>query len=396
MPKLRFKGFSDFWKKTKLEILANRFDSQRIPIAEGQRIAGTTPYYGANGIQGFVEGFTHDGEFILVAEDGANDLVHYPIQLVKGKVWVNNHAHVIQAKKDKIINIFLGYSLAKTDFQPFLVGGGRAKLNSDALMKMEIFYTPNLFEQEQIGSFLSAIDRLIEKQKYKIEQFKTMKDEHIQKLFPRDGQFSPDMRIKSFSEKWIELKLSKLFGVVRNAFVGVATPFYVEKFVNGHFYLESNNIKDGKINRKTEVYINEHFYAKHKEKSLHENDIVMVQSGHVGHTAVITSDLDGSLAHALIMFQQPTKNIDSNFLNYQFQSKRSQKRLIKLTIGNTIKHLLASDLKEFPVLVPTTILEQKKIGNLLLKFDKLIEKEEALLNKYDQFKKSYLQRIFAD
>ncbi|MGH2143920.1 restriction endonuclease subunit S, partial [Enterococcus faecalis] len=78
---------------------ANRYDNLRVPITASKRISGNTPYYGANGIQDFVEGYTHDGEFILVAEDGANDLKDYPVQYVNGKVWVNNHAHVLQAKQ---------------------------------------------------------------------------------------------------------------------------------------------------------------------------------------------------------------------------------------------------------------------------------------------------------
>ena len=75
------------------------------------RVAGTTPYYGANGIQDYVDGYTHDGEFILVAEDGANDLKNYPVKCVKGRIWVNNHAHVLQGKYDCADNQFLALVL---------------------------------------------------------------------------------------------------------------------------------------------------------------------------------------------------------------------------------------------------------------------------------------------
>lgn len=53
--------------------IANRNDNLRILIVANLRVPGTTPYYGANGIQDYVEGYTHDGEFVLVVEDGAND-----------------------------------------------------------------------------------------------------------------------------------------------------------------------------------------------------------------------------------------------------------------------------------------------------------------------------------
>ena len=80
VPELRFAGFADDWEERKLSDIVDRFDNLRVPITASDRKPGDTPYYGANGIQDYVEGFTHNGEFILVAEDGANDLKNYPVQ----------------------------------------------------------------------------------------------------------------------------------------------------------------------------------------------------------------------------------------------------------------------------------------------------------------------------
>ena len=105
VPEIRFKGFDGPWKKRQIVNVAERLDNLRIPVSENMRKKGTVPYYGANGIQDYVEGYTHDGENVLVAEDGANDLKNYPVRCVKGKIWVNNHAHVLQGKlPQKIIN----------------------------------------------------------------------------------------------------------------------------------------------------------------------------------------------------------------------------------------------------------------------------------------------------
>lgn len=85
------------WEQRKVNEIANRYDKLRVPVASSQRVEGTTPYYGANGIQDYVDGYTHEGEFILVAEDGANDLKNYPVQYVNGRILANNHAHVLQS-----------------------------------------------------------------------------------------------------------------------------------------------------------------------------------------------------------------------------------------------------------------------------------------------------------
>ena len=150
--------------------------------------------------------------------------------------------------------------------------------------------------------------------------------------------------------------------------MGTATPYYVEE---GHFYLESNNVKDGQINRNAEIFINEEFYQKQKDKWLRTGDLVMVQSGHVGHTAVIPEELDNTAAHALIMFREPIEKTDPYFLNYQFQTPFSKKKLESITTGNTIKHILASEMQEYTVLIPETD-EQKKIGDYFKKIDTLI------------------------
>ena len=183
-PEIRFKGFSGKWEEKSLEEIVDRYDNLRIPISASNRIAGDTPYYGANGIQDYVQGFTHDGEFILVAEDGANDLKNYPVQYVNGKIWVNNHAHVLQAKKDISSNKFLKYSISKINIEPFLVGGGRAKLNANIMMKINI-YVPllELQEQEKIGNYFQKLDSQIDLQQKELEKLKNIKKASLAKMF---------------------------------------------------------------------------------------------------------------------------------------------------------------------------------------------------------------------
>lgn len=182
VPEIRFEGFTDAWEQRTVSELADRYDNLRVPITASDRVAGSTPYYGANGIQDYVEGFTHDGEFILVAEDGANDLRNYPIQYVNGKVWVNNHAHVLQAKSEIADNKFLMNAMKHTNIEPYLVGGGRAKLNADVMMKIS-FRVPELAEQKQIGLFFANLDHLITLQQRELSPLKKLKKLLLQQMF---------------------------------------------------------------------------------------------------------------------------------------------------------------------------------------------------------------------
>ena len=148
------------WEQRKLGEVADRYDNMRVPITAADRVSGSTPYYGANGIQDFVEGYTHQGEFVLIAEDGASDLDNYPTICVNGTIWVNNHAHVIQGKSRIASNHYITWCLKQCDIKPLLTGGTRAKLNAEVLMNLE-FNLPSYGEQCQIGGFFNQLDNLI-------------------------------------------------------------------------------------------------------------------------------------------------------------------------------------------------------------------------------------------
>ena len=183
VPEIRFPGFTDPWEQRKVQDVADRLDNLRIPVAANLRVHGTTPYYGANGIQDYVEGFTHDGEFVLVAEDGANDLKNYPVKCVNGRIWVNNHAHVLQGKAGIADNSFLAFAISQSDIESLLVGGSRAKLNAETLMSIE-FKLPCLQEQYRIGEYLTQLDNLITLHQRKCDKYKSIKAGLIRKLFP--------------------------------------------------------------------------------------------------------------------------------------------------------------------------------------------------------------------
>ncbi len=180
--KKRLPGFDEEWDTKDVISVANRLDNLRIPVAENMRIKGLTPYYGANGIQDYVKGYTHKGEFVLIAEDGANNLKDYPIRFVKGEIWVNNHAHVLQAKKDVITNLFLSYILKTIDFESNIVGSGRAKLNSETLMNLELRMPNDVLEQDAIANVLLTMDNEIESLEEERDKYIQLKEGMMQKL----------------------------------------------------------------------------------------------------------------------------------------------------------------------------------------------------------------------
>ncbi|CAI2580395.1 hypothetical protein AKUH4B410M_04820 [Apilactobacillus kunkeei] len=182
VPKLRFSRFSGEWKKKNISEITTRLDNKRVPVKEQDRVSGNVPYYGANGIQGYVEGFTHTGNNILIAEDGASDVNNYPVIFTKGNIWVNNHAHVLQSKDDKSDSSFMSFALKLIRYSKYLTGNGRYKLNADVLMKINLL-VPSIEEQQKISEFLSNIDKMINNQSKKIDALKQQKKAYLQKMF---------------------------------------------------------------------------------------------------------------------------------------------------------------------------------------------------------------------
>ncbi|ABN64007.1 restriction endonuclease subunit S [Shewanella baltica] len=155
----------------------------------------------------------------------------------------------------------------------------------------------------------------------------------------------------------------------------------------------SDGIRPEQINRKTEIFINDEFYHKQSDKWLREGDIVMVQSGHVGHTAVIPPELNNIAAHALIMFTDPKEEVSPYFLNFQFQTENIKTKLSEITTGNTIKHILSSEMKDFEMFF-TDFEEQTAIGNTFQKLDSLINQHQQKHDKLSNIKKAMLEKMF--
>lgn len=150
-------------QEVKLCDIVECLDSQRIPINSSERAKrkGIYPYYGANGIQDYIDQYIFDGEFVLLAEDGGHfdDFNENAIaQYVRGKIWVNNHAHILQTNKCNIK--FLYYMLEHKDIRSYINGTSRSKLNQEDMMQISISL-PSETIQTKIVTLLSGIDNNI-------------------------------------------------------------------------------------------------------------------------------------------------------------------------------------------------------------------------------------------
>jgi len=118
------------WKLGTFGEAITNFDSNRIPLSGEEREYGIYPYYGATSIMEYVENYIFDGTYVLLGEDGsvAKEDGKPFVQYVSGKIWVNNHAHVLQGRNG-FSTEYLKVFLDQIYIMPFVTGAVQPKLN---------------------------------------------------------------------------------------------------------------------------------------------------------------------------------------------------------------------------------------------------------------------------
>lgn len=145
-------GLPNGWCWTTLEAITHNHDGQRVPIKSEDRDkrSGRFPYYGASGIIDDIDDYLFNGEYLLIAEDGANLLSRStPIAFrASGQFWVNNHAHVVRTKAN-IPLAYLEYLLNSTNLRFYVTGTAQPKLNQLNMNRIAVPLAP-LNEQVRI------------------------------------------------------------------------------------------------------------------------------------------------------------------------------------------------------------------------------------------------------
>ena len=163
-------------------------------------------------------------------------------------------------------------------------------------------------------------------------------------------------------------RLDELFPFIRNGFVGTIKSFFTNE-IDGIRYLEGTNIHDGVISDNEILYVTKEFHEKHIKNQLKADDILMVQSGHIGECAVVGKKYEGANCHALIIMSNGGECL-SKYYVYYFHTLKGFKSLTPAITGGTIKHVLAGKVGKIKVPVPPLEV-QKRIVDILDRFDTL-------------------------
>lgn len=150
------------WQVSSIGSVTRNYDSKRVPLSQNERdtMKGGIPYYGATGIMDYVNRHIFDGQYVLIAEDGSvMDAKGNPIvQMIWGKTWVNNHAHVLQGCNG-YSNELLYLLLQHIPVVKIMTGSIQKKINQDNLNSYKIPQIPDPISQ----AFYEIVKPMFEK-----------------------------------------------------------------------------------------------------------------------------------------------------------------------------------------------------------------------------------------
>jgi type I restriction enzyme S subunit len=372
------------WQRKQLGVLCDILDSQRKPITKRDRKAGKYPYYGATGIVDYVHDFIFDEPLVLVGEDGAKwESGENTAFAVEGKIWVNNHAHVLRPHRAKLIDNWLVYHLNHSDLTEFVSGLTVPKLNQGNLREIPVPLPP-LPEQHRIVGILDEAFEGIATAKANAEKnlqnARALFASHLQNVFSQRGK------------GWVEKPLGDVCEVKDGTH---DSPKYVADGIP--FVTQKNIREEGLSFAKTKFISEEDHEDFYRRSNVAHGDILISMIGaNRGMACVVDDDRTFSIKNVGLVKQNEA--INQQFLLYFLKSPQAAGYVQAATKGGAQEFVGLTELRKFPVPVPP-LKCQKTLADT---FQALREETQRLESIYqrklaalDELKKSLLDQAFS-
>ena len=406
-PQLRFKGFTDPWEQRKLGKMGYTFTG----------LSGKTKEDFGHGNAKFVTYMNvfsspvSNSEMVENVEvDSKQHQVEYgdvffttssetPQEVGMSSVWLETAENIYlnsfcfgyhpMVEFDPYYLAFMLRSpVIRKKFMLLAQGISRYNISKNKVMEM-LVPVPEIVEQQKIGSFFKQLDDTITLHQRKLAKLKELKQGYLQKMFPKNGSKFPQLRFAGFADAWEQRKLSDL----------------AERVTRKNKNNESNrpltiSAQDGLVDQ------NDFF-----DKQIASRDVsgyFLVNNGEFAYNKSYSNGypwgaikrLDkydmGVLSTLYIIFR-PT-NVSSQFLVAYYDTTRWYKEVSKNAAEGARNHgllnIAPTDFFSTALVIPNSIEEQQKIGSFFKQLDDTITLHQRKLEKLQELKKGYLQKMF--
>ena len=393
VPKLRFKGYNDEWKRVKTEEIFENISIKNNPLLPVLAVTqdkgvilrescGINIKYENKSLKSYK--IVKPGNFIISLRSFQGGLEYSELE------GIVSPAYTILNNKQNISYDFFKYYFKTYNFIKSLniaVEGIRdgKQISYNSFKDIKIAF-PSLSEQEKIASFLILVDKKIEKQKELVELLKKYKRGLLSAMFSQKLRFKDDKG--NDYPAWEEKTLGE---VTDNISYGLNA---ASKDYDG----ENKYIRITDIDETTGKYNNSNIVSPDcvlsDEYKLKINDLLFARTGASTGKTYLYNENDGKMYFAgfLIKFSIK-KEYCSNFLFYITQTYNYKKWVLIMSVRSGQPGINAKEYSKYKFLCPAYS-EQVKISNIILKIDNIIEKANIILESYNAYKKGLLQKMF--
>ena len=393
-PAIRFKNFTDDWEQRKLGDVAkrtygggtpktsiNEYWDGEIPWIQSSNLsehelfnANTQKYITESGLQQSATQLVPKNSIAVVSHVGVGKLAFVPFEYTTSQDFIS----LSELNAEPVFLCYALYKRLQNDLH--IVQGSAIKgITKDDLLSKKIM-VPSVQEQEKIGATLHQLDHLITLHQRKYDKLVNVKKSMLEKMFPKNGNKTPEIRFKGFTDDWEQRKLSYCFTE------------RIESDPNGELIsvtINSGIKKFSELGRHNNSNDDKSKYKKVVVGDIAYNSMRMWQgaSGYSPYNGIV------SPAYTVIT---PFSGIDSKFFAYMFKRKDMIHTFQIMSQGITSDNwnLKFPTLKEIQVTFPQEIKEQQEIANYLSNLDHLITLHQRKLEKLKNIKKSMLEKMF--
>ena len=402
-PQLRFKGFTDPWEQRKLgdavsissgvtgdatlqdgEYRLTRIES----ISQGMLNVARLGFTNEKPDQKYllnlgdilysnINSLSHIGKVALVDTAG----IYHGINLLRFQMRNDVDSEFLFQR----LNTMPMKSWAASHANPAV---SQASINQTELSKQPIS-SPTITEQQKIGSFFKQLDDTIALHQRKLAKLKELKQGYLQKMFPKNGSKFPQLRFAGFADAWEERKLSSISErVTRKNKNNESTLPLTISAQDG--LVDQNDFFNKQVASRD---VTGYFLVKNGEFAYNKS----YSNGYPWGAIKRLDKYDMGVLSTLYIVFRPTK-INSQFLVSYYDTTRWYREVSKNAAEGARNHgllnIAPTDFFNTLLVVPKIVDEQQKIGSFFKQLDDTIALHQRKLEKLQELKKGYLQKMF--
>ena len=268
--------------------------------------------------------------------------------------------------------LFLAYGLSHGSSQKLLAQKAQGKtvvhIHASDLKGLGIAF-PDVTEQQAIGTFFSSLDDLITLHQRKYDKLVVFKKSMLEKMFPKDGESVPEIRFAGFTDPWEQRKLGEL-GFAQS---GIGFPDAEQGGAEGtpFFKVSDMNTPGNEYElAASKNYVTAEQIARMGWHPL--NQVPAIFFAKVGAAVMLNRK---RLVNEPFLLDNNTMafSMDSSLLDTQFgQSLFERLDLTSLIQVGALPSFNSSDVESISVSLPSTMDEQRQIGQYLCNLNTLI------------------------